>query len=64
MQEEIFADFESLWSQLLLHSANSVEKRTALKIRFADLADLCCNSTIDSRAFTMHKECFRAINML
>ena len=32
--------------------------------RVADLARLYCDSTIDSRDFTMHKEYFRAINRL
>ena len=63
-KEEIFAEFESLWAQLLHHSASSVEQRTALKARLADLAHLYSDSTIDSRDFTMHKECFRAINRL
>ena len=55
--EEIIAEFESLWAQLLHYSASSVEPRTALKARLADLAHLYCDST-------MHKECFRAINRL
>ena len=63
-KEEIFAEFESLWAQLLQHSVSSVKQRTALKARLADLAHLYCDSTIDSRDFTMHKECFRAINRL
>ena len=63
-KEEIFAEFESLWAQLLHHSASFVEQRTALKARLADLAHLYCDSTIDSRVFTMHKACFRAINSL
>ena len=63
-KEEIFAELESLWAQLLHHSAGSVEQRTALKAQFADFAHLYCDSTIDSRDFTMHKECFRAINSL
>ena len=63
-KEEIFAEFESLWAQLFHHSVGSVEQRTALKARFADLAHLYCDSTIDSRDFTMHKECFRAIYRL
>ena len=64
-KEEIFAEFvESLWAQLLHHSASSVEQRTASKARLADLAHLYCDSTTDSRDFTMHKECFRAINRL
>ena len=64
-KEEIFVEFvESLWAQLLYDSASSVEKRTALKARLADLAYLYCGSTVDSRDFTMHKECFRAINRL
>ena len=63
-KEEIFAEFESLWTQLLHHSAGSVEQRTALKARLANLAYLYCDSTIDPRDFTMHKKCFRAINRL
>ena len=63
-KEEIFAEFESLWAQLLHHSASSVEQHTALKDRLADLAHLYCVSTIDSRDFKMQKECFRAINSL
>ena len=63
-KEEIFAEFESLWAQLLHHSASSVEQCTALKARLADLAHLYCDSTIDSRDFTMRKECFGAINSL
>ena len=39
-------------------------QRTALKARLDDLAHLYCDSTIDSRDFTMNKECFRAINSL
>ena len=50
---------------MLLHPrASSVEQCTALKAQLADLAHLYCDSTIDSRDFTMHKECFRAINRL
>ena len=63
-EKEIFAKFESLWAQLLHHSASSAEKRTALKARLADLARLYFDSTINSRDFTMHKECFGAINKL
>ena len=63
-KEEIFAEFESLWAQLLHHSATTVEQRTALKARRADVAHLYHDSTIDSRDFTMHKECFRAINSI
>ena len=63
-KEEIFAEFETLRAQLLHHSTSSVEQRTALKARLADLAHLYCDSTIDSRDFIMHKECFRAINRL
>ena len=61
-KEEIFVEFESLWSQLFHYSVSSVEQRTALKARLVDLARLYCDSTIDLRDFTMHKECFRAIN--
>ena len=62
--KEIFAEFESLWAQLLHYSASSVEQRTALKAGLADLAHLYCDSTIVSRDFTMHKERFRAISRL
>ena len=63
-KEEIFAEFESLWAELLHHSASSVEQRTGLKIQLSDFADLYCDSMIDSHYFTMHKECFHAINRL
>ena len=61
-KKKVFAEFESLWAQLLHLSASSFEQRTALKARLADLAHLYCDGTIDSLDFTMHKECFRAIN--
>ena len=48
----------------LHYSASSVEQRTALKARLADLAHFYCDSTIDSHDFPMHKECFRAINRI
>ena len=63
-KEVIFAESESLWAQLLHRSASSGEQRTTLKARLADLAHLYRDSTIDSRDFTMHKECSRAINKL
>ena len=62
--KKIFAEFESLWASLLHHSASFAKQRTALKIGLADLAHLYCDSTIDSRDFTIHKEYFRAINRL
>ena len=37
---------------------------SSLKARLADLAHMYCDSTIDSRDFAIHKECFRAINRL
>ena len=46
------------------HSANSVEQRAALKAGLADLAHLYRDSTIDLCDFTVHQECFRAINSL
>ena len=62
--KEIFAELETLWAQRLHHSASSVEQRTALKAQLADLAHFYCDNTIDSHDFTMHKECFSAINRL
>ena len=62
-EEEIFAEFESLRVQLLQHSASSVEHCAALIAQLA-FVHLYCDSTIDSRDFTMHKECFCAINRL
>ena len=52
-----------MWARLLNHSASSVEQCTALKAQLA-VAHLYCDSTIDSRDFTMHNECLRAINRL
>ena len=39
-KEESFAEFEPLWAQLLYHSASSVEQRTALKARLANLSHI------------------------
>ena len=50
--------------QLLHHSATSVQLHTALVPQLVTLAHLYCDSIIDSHAFTMHKECFHAINGL
>ena len=63
-KKEIFAEFESLWAQLLHYCASFVEQCAALKAGLADLAHLYCDSTINSRDFAMHKECFCAINSL
>ena len=41
-----------------------MEQRTPLKTQLADLAHQFCDTTIDSRNFAMHRECFRAINNL
>ena len=57
-KEEIFAKFESLRAQLLHRSASSVEQRTALKTRLADLAHLYCDNTIDSRTSQCTKSTF------
>ena len=63
-KENLFAEFYSLWAQLLYHSATSVVQRTAFTARLADLAHLHGVRTIDSREFAMHKQCFRGINRL
>ena len=62
--EGVFAEFESLWAQLLHHSASFAEQRPSLKAQLADLAHLYYDSTTDSRDFTMRKECFRVISTL
>ena len=56
------------WSQLWVATQVFVQRRnaqrSALKARLTDLVHLYCDSTINSRDFTMHKEYFRAINKL
>ena len=53
-----------LWVATQVFAQRRNAQRSALKARLTDLVHLYCDSTINSRDFTMHKECFRAINRL
>ena len=63
-REEILADFEVLYAQLVHHKPSSEEQLAALKARLSDLAHAYCGSPIDLGYFLMTKECFQAIKSL
>ena len=63
-REEILADFEVLYAQLVHHKPRSEEQLAALKARLSDLAHANCGSPIDLGDFLMTKECFQAIKSL
>ena len=63
-REEILADFEVLYAQLVHHKPSSEEQLAALKARLSDLAHAYCGSPIDLGDFFMTKECFQAIKSL
>ena len=63
-REEILADFEVVYAQLVHHKPRSEEQLAALKARLNDLAHAYCGSPIDLGDFLMTKECFQAIKSL
>ena len=63
-REEILADFEVLYAQLIHNKLRSEEQLAALKARLNDLAHAYCGSSIDLGDFLMTKECFQAIKSL
>ena len=63
-REEILADFEVLYAQLVHHKPQSEEQLAALKARLSDLAHAYCGSPIDLSDFLLTKECFQAIKSL
>ena len=63
-REEVPAEFEVLYAQLLHHEPRSDEHLSALKARLSDVAHAYCGSPIDWGDFLMTKECFQAINSL
>ena len=62
--EEVLADFEVLYAQLVHHKPRSEEQLAALKVRLSDLAYAYCGSPIDLGDFLMTKECFQVIKSL
>ena len=63
-REEVLAEFEVLYAQLLHHKPRSDEHLSALKARLSDVAHAYCGSPIDWGDFLMTKECFQAIKAL
>ena len=59
--EEVLADFEVLYAQLVHHKPRSEEQLAALKAKLSDLAHAYCGSLIDLADFLMTKECFQVI---
>ena len=62
--EEVLADFEVLYAQLVHHKPQSEEQLAALKAKLSDLAQTYCGSPIELGDFLMTKECFQAIKSL
>ena len=62
--EEVLADFEVLYAQLVHHKPRSEEQLAGLKDRLSDLAHSYCKSPIDLGDFLMTKKCFQAIKSL
>ena len=58
-REEILADFEVLYAQLVHHKPRSEEQLAALKARLSDLAHAYCGSSINLGDFLMTKSVFR-----
>ena len=63
-REEILADFEVIYAQLVHHKPRSEEQLAALNARLSDLAHAYCESPIDLGDFLMTKKCFQAIKSL
>ena len=63
-REEVLAELEVLYAQLLHHKPRSDEHLSALKARLSDVAHAYCGSPIDWGDFLMTKECFQAIKAL
>ena len=62
--EEVLADFEVLYAQLVHHKPWFEEQLAALKVRLSDLAHAYCKSPNNLDDFLMTKECFQAIKSL
>ena len=60
-REEVLAEFEELYAQLVHHKAQSVEQTAALRARLSNLAHAYCGSPIDIGDFLILKECFQVI---
>ena len=63
-REEVLADFEVLYAQLVHRKRRFEEQLAALKARLSDLTHACCGSPIDLSDILMTKECFQAIKSL
>ena len=64
LEEQSFAEFESLWAQLQHHAAANKEQRDSLKARLVDLAYIYCESKPDNHDIAIQKEWFSAIAKL
>ena len=63
-REEVFAEFEVLFGQLIHHKPQSDERLSALKARLSDLAHAYCDTPVDVGDFLMNKESLQAIKSL
>ena len=63
-REEVFAEFEILYTQLARQKPMSPIELDSLKARLSDLAHAYCGTPVDLGDFNMHKENFQAIKSL
>ena len=60
-REEVFAEFEIVYAQLVRHKQISSDELHYLKANQSDFTHSYCGTPIDLGGFSMHKEHFQAI---
>ena len=63
-REEVFAEFEILFAQLLHHKPKSIDELSLLKAKLNELAHSFCGSPIDVTKFSFDSDCLQAIKKL
>ena len=63
-REEVFAEFEILFAQLLHHKPKSIDELSLLKAKLNELAHSFCGSPIDVTKFPFDSDCLQAIKSL
>ena len=63
-REEIFAEFEILFAQLLHHKPKSIDELSLPKAKLNELAHSFCGSPIDVTKFPFDSDCLQAIKSL
>ena len=63
-REEVFAEFEILFAQLLHHKPKSIDKLSLLKAKLNESAHSFCCCPIDVTKFPFDSNCLQAIKSL